>query len=210
MSEEKKPTSKPKKIIDVAHPGDSAPSPNSKSVIITHRPTIQDPMMNAAEKPADTEDSTEPAAPSDVAHSAHTVLQPLTAPEPAEESEPEVEAEPKTEEPKPAEKPETDAKPPEASGTGTDAKLGTKDIQTEAQMAASDDAETKRQADLQVLVDSKKYYLPINTLETKRTKQFVLVGVLLSLILIIAWADIALDAGLIHIGNLKAVTHFFN
>src|SRR4051812_17019270 len=35
------------KIVDVAHPGKTPPSPNSKSVIITHRPIMKDPMMNS-------------------------------------------------------------------------------------------------------------------------------------------------------------------
>jgi hypothetical protein len=38
----------------------------------------------------------------------------------------------------------------------------------------------------------------------------VALGVLLSLVLILAWADIALDAGIIQLGNVKPVTHFFS
>jgi hypothetical protein len=34
-----------KKVIDVSHPGDSAPSETSKPVIITNRPIMKDPMM---------------------------------------------------------------------------------------------------------------------------------------------------------------------
>lgn len=116
--------------------------------------------------------------------------------------------------------PEADAKPepaPEAEPAkespdviATDAKVGTKEVQTEAEAAAEADAEAERQAKLQEMVDNKTYYLPITTSETRKARQFVAVGVLLSIVLIAAWLDIALDAGLIHLGNLHALTHFFS
>ena len=146
-------------------------------------------------------------------HASHAIIQPLassptvvvsavpTPPEVITTTEPDVTA-----------KTATDSEPeaPKTTTSGSDATLGTKDIQSEAEMASEEEAEAKRQAELQTLIDNRTYYLPINTLETRRTKQFVLVGMLLGLILIVAWADIALDAGLVHVGNLKAVTHFFN
>jgi hypothetical protein len=104
----------------------------------------------------------------------------------------------------------TEPEAPKTTTSSSDAKVGTKDIQTEADEASAEDAKAERQANLQKLVDNKTYYLPINTLETQRTKQFVAVGTLLSILLVLAWADIALDAGLVHIGTLKALTHFFN
>ena len=68
----------------------------------------------------------------------------------------------------------------------------------------------KHDAAIQKLIDSKKYELPINSVEQRRSKRVVVFGVALSLILIVAWADIALDAGLIHISGIKPVTHFFS
>ncbi len=252
MADNTTPT-KPKKIIDIAHPGDSAPSPNSKSVIITNRPTMRDPMMNSdssvtetTENPETTQSATASAAPA--THASHGVIQPLESspkpvvqetaaiPEPAvieaddsndqpntDSAEPVATVqtalapgpEPSAEQqpaPQPAMTPKPSIEPesPKMTSTGTDAKVGTKDIQTEVNEASAEDAEAERQANLQKLVDNKTYYLPINTLESQRTKQFVAIGTVLSLLLVVAWADIALDAGLVHIGNLKAVTHFFN
>ena len=43
MAESKK--SEGKKIIDVAHPGKSSPSENSKSVIVNKREIMKDPMV---------------------------------------------------------------------------------------------------------------------------------------------------------------------
>ncbi len=75
-----------------------------------------------------------------------------------------------------------------------------------------DAAEAEKQAahdtEIQKLVDEKKYFLPINTIEKRKTKRFVLLGIILSLILALAWVDIALDAGLIQLGGIKPVTHF--
>ena len=70
--------------------------------------------------------------------------------------------------------------------------------------------ETKRQAAIDKLTDNKKYYLPINAVEKRRSRRFVILGIILSLLLILAWADIALDSGLIHINGIKPLTHFFS
>jgi hypothetical protein len=37
-----------------------------------------------------------------------------------------------------------------------------------------------------------------------------LLGILLVVVLAVAWVDIALDAGLVEIGNVKPMTHFFS
>jgi hypothetical protein len=235
---------KVKKIVDIAHPGDSAPSPNSKSVIITNRPTMRDPMMNTDAPANDTSEPVEADASGSATHASHGVIQPLaSSPKPAVAEVPAVlataepaaakaatdaessiagdepvlqtESEPQPTSgstPPPAEVPNpvTEPEAPKTTTSSSDAKVGTKDIQTEADEASAEDAKAERQANLQKLVDNKTYYLPINTLETQRTKQFVAVGTLLSILLVLAWADIALDAGLVHIGTLKALTHFFN
>ncbi|MEO7364245.1 MAG: hypothetical protein ABIV43_01915 [Candidatus Saccharimonadales bacterium] len=266
MTDTKKPAAKAKKIIDVAHPDQSAPSPNSKSVIITHHPAIQDPMMVAAGDNTKANDVSEEH--SEVASpSKHTVLQPLsTSPTATQQAKPDAEQsaemllplpaaiteqaavndelspeavapdeanvvtpEPFTEETDevanksdgaiaqtvPADeskKPATEqaAETSIPSSTGSDAKLGTKDIQTEAELAAEADEQEKRQAELQAMIDSRRFYLPINSRERRRTKQFVIGGVLLGIVLAVVWVEIALDAGLIELGGLQPITHFFN
>lgn len=60
------------------------------------------------------------------------------------------------------------------------------------------------------LVTSKKYFLPINAVQKRKAARMTLLGLIFSLVLILAWLDIALDAGLIHIGHIKALTHFFS
>lgn len=58
---------------------------------------------------------------------------------------------------------------------------------------------------IEKLVDSEEYFLPINAVQTRKSRKFVVVGILLIIILAIAWYNIALDAGLLP--NLYNVPH---
>jgi hypothetical protein len=78
------------------------------------------------------------------------------------------------------------------------------DVEAEAK------AEIEHDAAIEKLIDEKKHFLPINSVEKRKTKRFILLGVLLSIVLAAAWVDIALDAGLIQLDNIKPVTHFFS
>lgn len=82
--------------------------------------------------------------------------------------------------------------------------------QTEAEITAAAEAQNKHDEAVQKLVDGKQYYLPINAVEKRKTKHFVILGVVLSVLLLLTWADIALDAGLVQIPGVKPVTHFFS
>ncbi|MGC1176773.1 MAG: hypothetical protein WA843_01775 [Candidatus Saccharimonadales bacterium] len=82
--------------------------------------------------------------------------------------------------------------------------------QIQKKLEAEDAAQSAHAITIQKLVDSKQYFLPINAVEKRRSKRFVSLGILLSIILALAWADIALDAGLIHVSSVKPLTHFFS
>jgi hypothetical protein len=71
-------------------------------------------------------------------------------------------------------------------------------------------AQTEHDVAIAKLIESKKYFLPINSVEKRRSKRFITLGILLSLLLIIAWVDIALDAGLVQFNGIKPLTHFFS
>ncbi len=219
MSDTKK-SAETKKIADVAPPGESAPSPNSKSVIISHHPAMADPMVNADTK-ADASPAPQPASrvvikPLEnselvvpIAETAKDESSPLSDPVAETTSE-------SASSSAPAPIADIISKPlaPDAAPTqtsvGSDATIGTKSIQSEAEIAIAEDAEAKRQAELAAMVENKTYYLPIVTTESQRTKQFMIAGVVISLILAALWIDVALDAGLIHINGLHSLTHFFN
>lgn len=249
-----------KKIVDVAHPGKSAPSATSKPVIVSNRPLIKDPMVNANETAPEAKSeaaATAPGAPPLAKAHRALVVQPIStgseAPEaavsPAETgpavTEPAAKAEPTTAptlapkaaagvapipeepaptEPKQAAEPATEAKPqpaaapaspvatyatpPPASGSTaprkTDIKVPDNDPDHTAKLQA------EQHAKLEKLIESQRYYLPIDSVEKRRAKRFVLLGLVLSILLILAWVDIALDAGLIHIDGLRPVTHLFS
>lgn len=218
-----------KKIADVAHPGQTPPSPNSKSVIITHRPTVKDPMVkpktqitpptnDSNSNDTDAQASNKTVSEQPLTRTHQTVLQPLPSsesetPAPAPTPTPITIPAPDIQDAKPI-PPDVKAPPtqetPVATPTGTDAAIGTKEIQTDAQIAMAQDAEAKRLDDLRQMVETKQFYLPIETTENRRSKRVVGSGILLSLLLAAVWLDVALDAGLIHIGNLKAITHLFS
>jgi hypothetical protein len=83
-------------------------------------------------------------------------------------------------------------------------------VSTEAEINAAAEAQAKHDEAIQKLVESKQFFLPINAVEKRKTKRFIALGVVCSLLLLLAWADIALDAGLVQIPGVKPVTHFFS
>ncbi len=210
----------PKPIQDVAHPNKSAPSSNSKSVIVTNRARVQDPMVNTDPKIAEAEASPNPSH-----DSGETNIQPLTAPvltpaaEPVDATEPVV-AKHVSLELKPMATSQAEEKPDQPDEPETSEAADTPEDPSEAKDAKKDptamnqnevdEEQLKAEAALQKLVDSKQYFLPINTLESRRSKRFITFGILLSLLLVLAWADIALDAHLITIDGVKPLTNFFS
>jgi hypothetical protein len=269
MAKAKKPSGA-KGVMDVTHPDKSAPSGNSKSVIINNRPLLQDPMVvpeeaktardeagsgkgsvavttspkvtqAAPEAPADPLPETSEAATdhpdnaaagtSDkTATDATDAADNQTGPPAADNATPDT-IPAKSDGPKPpadADAAGTGAKNDENDDSATDEPDAGEDTSQDKEPEASSDKSpakgnknapppdaaaeerAKRQAALEKLADSKKYYLPIDTVEKRRSRRFVALGVLLSLVLILAWADIALDAGIIQLGNVKPVTHFFS
>lgn len=253
MADEKKPA---KPIVDVAHPGATRPSTNSKSVIVSNRPVMQDPMVVADDAPS-TEAGEASTKPSPTA--SKLSIKPLTAPTlsgtkavkqatevavaQAAEAHDKRPGDPET---KPEESAKDDANKPEDTSTkksanpepvaknqdSTDQPSKTvddsskaaepsKDDETktdgtdlpmnpDAAIAEADAAKQKADEAVQKLVDSKEYFLPIKTQEQRRTTRNVIFGILLSIILIAAWVDIALDAGLIHLNGVHALTHIFS
>ncbi len=230
-----------KAISDVAHPGTSAPSDTSKS-IITQRPIMKDPMMvGDEEKQLESEEPKN----RPLSKTSETKLTPLS-----EQSEHKRDDEPEA-------KDGTDDKSDDESGTGSDesddgsdakpdvnpdngTEDKTGDAKDEAEIVKTEDepdgkaeegkaedgkagkskktkaseakaaAQAEEDARTKKLVEGKKYFLPINAVEQRRSTQIAVVGVIIALILAAAWVDVALDAGLIHLSGIKPVTHLFS
>lgn len=228
-----------KPIKDVAPPGESAPSPNSKSVIISNRQVLKDPMVRAKtvlpqeDKPSGDESKKKPdddkllTAPLLEAEGDGKPVVSNKAGKPPAPSKPEAklaeakkpEEQKEPEQPEQSEKPEEPKETPadnpdEESGEETVEKSvddkSSSDKTRQAEVEAEAEEEAQRQAVLQKLTENKKYYLPINSVEKRKAKHFVILGLLMAVILAAAWADVALDAGLVHIDGVKAPTHFFS
>jgi hypothetical protein len=174
---------------DVGHPDKSAPPTTSKPVIVTNRPILKDPMMIDENSDADSDGKGK------LAHTDAPTLQPPEASSEsgAEKSKPEP----------PKESPQTE---PEASSE-PEPETPKQDDNDNDQEAVK---QTQHSVAIQELIDSRKYELPINAVEKRKTKHFVVLGVVLAVFLALVWVDIALDADLIHISGIKPVTHLFS
>lgn len=263
MAEAKKKDSK--KIVDVAHPGKTAPSENSKSVIVGHGPMIKDPMVVG-----EGQTETAPAVPEKVSvKTGEAVIAPLADSEVAKDAKskkakennltdeklndsselkeeddkktiavlaeeaavkkeeieeatdeapvdlaaPEVPIEEakseEAEEPKLTNSVEESAaeKEDDKEDIGTDEKAATQSVaEADAEELA---IQEKHDAEIQKLIDSKTYSLPIKTVEQRRSKRVVILGVFISLVLGLAWLNIALDAGLVQVSGVPH-TNFFD
>lgn len=204
-------------VFDVAKPGKGgSASATSKPVLITNRPVMKDPMVNetnveenrqtapvvAGAKPArkivikpihdnlDQEISAEPVtvkavpAPaasgndtmSDVVASATPTLKtdvpvPATNTAPVEEP---IESE-NVAEPEDTVLPESEPSDPEADAI----------------------ASQEQVAHIEQLIEEERYFLPINSVQERRTRRFIIIGVLAIIVLTAAWYNVALDANLV-------------
>lgn len=212
MSDAKRPHKATNKTIsDIDKPGKTPPSATSKSVIVTNRPILKDPMVNE-----ETEDPKPETSSETLAHTAGS-LKPSKEPDQPSQPNDEKAAETPVEQ---ASDKKIDKKPEESSEpeNNSEEPLSPEKTVPAAARPSVDSKkpeiktaeEAKHEADIQKLIDSKKYELPINAVEKRKTKHFVVLGVFLAILLVIVWADIALDAGLIKVSGVKPVTHFFS
>lgn len=94
---------------------------------------------------------------------------------------------------KPAKAPVSDVSSPAAvpAVDRTDKQL------TPEQSEAALKAARERATELQEIIDKQEYFLPIKTVEQRRSRRFAILGLLLIILLGLAWYDVALDAGLL-------------
>jgi hypothetical protein len=216
MSDKKAPKTN-KKIMDVAHPGKTAPATSGRPVIVTNRPILKDPMVREDEpeetKPVSREAEVKPSSPEKTI--AQLAEEAKARADKVEDEKSAVEAKEKASVQEPEPEPKPSQEPTEKPAPKEDEPAASSDTVTPgAEAAATEDTrlaeENKKDAELEKLVESREYFVSINAVEKRRTKRIIVLGVLLSVLLALAWVDIALDAGLIQIDNVKPVTHFFS
>jgi hypothetical protein len=163
-------------IFDIAKPGKGGlpASSSGRPIIVSNRPLMRDPMMAEPQPdddpaPVETAQAAKP--------SQKLVIEPLhgdTQPEPAPESVPEPV-------PDVAVKPEDIPGVPQAS----------EEREVDTELAR------KHAARLQKMIEEEEYFLPIKTVEERRSRKVAIFGILLILVLAAAWYNTALDAGLL-------------
>ena len=230
-----KPAAKlPIKVFDVAGPGKITPDATSRPIIVSNRSMMQDPMMTNSDssesKPAvsraavkvtinplqdsgDKEDKkTDPEAPteseteetkqesSDVTAGETKLPEAETTPEPEEEKTPDAALEEEKETDKPAENPDS-----QNADAGVPL-VGNKD----AKEAAALEAAAKQKEELDKLVERRDYFLPINTVERRRSKIVTILGLLLIVLLGLLLFNMLLDVGFLRIEGVSPLTHFFS
>lgn len=199
------------------------PSKASKSVIVTNRPLLKD---SVEDDDAGTKIEVETTAKKTIAHTADTIKPsqpteelkipagPAAKPEPADEpADEEIDEKPEEELTEEAASNKTAPKetPKEVPAEADDAKEpGQEEVQVQESTLKEDKQQAQHDAAVEQLVNSRKYELPINAVEKRKTMHFVVLGIFLSVLLVLIWVDIALDAGLIKINGVSPVTHFFS
>lgn len=236
MDKPEKPKDQEKKpIADVEEPGKSAPASTSKPVLVTNRPVLQDPMVvGKNNKDGDETGDEKPTEKRELKRTGAPTIQPLdtpdtddspvtaateadkpevdpTAPEAEKPAEPSPPEEP-ADEPVPAEneKPSPETPPSDKHGTITGSDQGKPTTDAERKLQAEASMQAKHDEAIQKLVDEGQYVLPINTVEKRKAKNFVVLGVVLAIALVLAWLDIALDAHILNLGGVHPVTHLFS
>lgn len=225
-----------KQVMDVHRPGKVAPSASSKPVIVGHKPTVQDPMVNE-EKSMPEDDSKEHKI--EVKRTAPKVIAPLsTSEEVASEAEAETDALPGVEQV--AEKDSADTTEPtdvesesEELSTATDSKSDSRSeprkheskkpsksnessvVDAVASKAAKNkdkkaDQQTeeikKRLSEVEKLVEEKKYFVHTSQ-TTKKQRRNGLLALLIILLLLVG-SYLALDAQLIK-NDIELPYEFF-
>lgn len=177
-------------IFDIARPGSGGlpASSTSRSIISSNRPLMRDPMMS---EPSEGDLTPPKEAPKP---SPKMVIQPLH-----DTTEPEPVAPAKPPEGFPEPVPDAAVKLEDAPGVPLDSE----EREVDSELAR------KHAARLQKMIEEEEYFLPIKTVEERRSRKVAIFGILLIVVLAAAWYNSALDAGLLpNIYNLPHTSFF--
>lgn len=167
-----------KKTIDSTK-AKAEPSTTSRPIIVSHGPQVQDPMMKPEEV------SEEAVAPTPSA--AKKVIQPLESTEKPEDT--------STPEEKPTEESSDAAKEEAKEAAVVDAVAEQADLDKK-KAAGPTEEDLKKQEEIEKLITSKKYAVPIGQVAKRRNKRASVV--VLVLILLLAGAYLVVDANIVE------------
>jgi len=213
------------KIVDVKHPGKTAPTTSSRPIVVTNRPILtSDPMMVAGQGSARVSVSDKPA---ELINRTAKAVEPIAAtrrvpaeevPGPVSEAAPG----PNTELPaNPGSEPEVspsaslDSNPgPAVQNIAPEVSQDEPKRDSEAEATANEtailEAQEARQQELESLVASGKYNVPINAVQRKRSRARTIALCLLALVLALVLLDVVFDMGTVKPPVNLPHTHFFS
>jgi hypothetical protein len=207
---------KPTKIADIKGPNKVVPSATARPIIVGNGPALtNDPMMTPGGPEKKDEVPTET-----LSHTAK-VLVPVSTP-PAQESET-AEAAPETSETPEAPPAESDSSEPTPETESDAAETPTvaikeesteEDLDPEATKTAAEavaaEAKAKREAELEAIIESGKYAVPINAVQRKRSRITTILLCVLAVVLLVALLDVVADVGVVKLPSSVPHTHFFS
>lgn len=211
---------KASRMDDVKRPDRVTPETTARPIVVTNRPTLtNDPMMT----PSATEEQAEGTSDVPMNHSAKTIKPLGDAPEEAvQPGEPKPSEKPAADPPETAGQPESKpatVRPPapplpsETSSSDTaDEGEGSRDTDASisAEEVAAAEAKAKRDDELEQLIASEKYTVPINAVQRRRSRTNTIILSLLAVLLAVALADVVTDVGLVKPPSSVPHTHFFS
>lgn len=165
-----------KKTMDIAKPGNTAPDTTSRPVLVTHRPMVQDPMVNQTKKD---DDESEGESKQITTHGSKT-LQPVDTSLKRDDSEAA----------KQTSNPDSESKKEEAV---IDAVVG--QAESKQKQGELSGEEKAKQEHVQKLINDKTYFVSIGQVAKRRNRQMYVI--LLVLILAVMGVYVAIDAGFI-------------
>lgn len=191
MAAPKKPAGK---SMDIQKPGEAAPDSSSRPLIVTSRPILQDPMLTEVSDKAEPEVDAAPKEQKSMTTSAKTIEPPKDDSPVAEKAEA---APTEDTEEKPL-APATDSIDPSSSTSSDGAAVVDAVVNASPSLSneqKADEADEKRKQAAQVLIDSKKYVVPIGQVSRARKTRRT-VWLVVFLVLIVA-AYVVADIGLV-------------
>lgn len=212
---------KPIPISDVL-PGNGAADGTSRGAIVTNRPMMKDPLLadvdlaggmvpaDAASGNAKPADAAEP-----VAGKAHSIdppeLLPASTDETGVETQQQDAASSSEDQTNDDVAKSVDAATPEPTETEqTHKPAGDTPTELDLNQADVKSSGIEPTPEQQQIIDAGTYDLPIVTAETRRIRREVLLTSVAILVIVLLWLDMMLDAGLIRLGNLHALTNLFH
>jgi hypothetical protein len=209
------------KIEDVKRSESVTPTSTARPLLVTNRPTLTtDPMM----APPETERQEEMLS-NDASHTAKSIEPPETAPTKVTVSDEEsarasVEVDTKAGQVEASDSTATDMTPSTVSNTNVtdhstmsmDESEAPRDSEAAitAEEAAVAEAKAKREQEIEDIITSGKYAVPVNVIQRRRSRMYTISLCVLAVVLAAILADIVADVDLVKVPSSVPHTHFFS